>query len=396
MSKSLDIPERQVLISFWDDPNGLVYHARILLFATPSPGKWIVGAPDFDVQFADLSEHRVTPLGRDEDLPRRYLARTYAFDVPIEADQLARMRRAGRDLLEVFGLTGAAGAVPQGGRWRVADLAHEAFGDEIPEGVIGDGQQMAIRDSMALVCIDEAWAAAELVEEADLAEWKRLKATGPGRDPRLLGDERVGGQPHMTFQTVAKLSKSANRPAWPFNGKPAGTELQRALMTANHDYMSHHLDWRSKSGVRTHGVVCRFHRRICEALAQFVSYDQLDPANVAGIEYLSRWLFEIETAVRRSPKVPDFDNLEGIFAAPLGEDGRALLPEFGSFVSGLQRDEAQRLKQMRLWHEETGHLNQGGGGRGSGGGADESGRGRGRGRGGRGRGRGAEAAPEGG
>eukprot|EP00959_Pyramimonas_sp_CCMP1952_P334733 7009701-Pyramimonas_sp.AAC.1 len=124
MSKSLDIPERQVLISFWDDPNGLRYHGRVLLFATPTPGKWIVGTPDFDVQFADLSEHRVIPLGRDEDLPRRYLAETYFFDVPIEPESLARMRREGRDLLEVFGLVGAAGALPQWGRWRVADPAH--------------------------------------------------------------------------------------------------------------------------------------------------------------------------------------------------------------------------------------------------------------------------------
>ena len=48
----------------------------------------------------------------------------------------------------------------------------------------------AIRESTALVCIDEVWVSAALVEEADPAEWKRLKATGPGKDPRLLGDER--------------------------------------------------------------------------------------------------------------------------------------------------------------------------------------------------------------
>eukprot|EP00959_Pyramimonas_sp_CCMP1952_P246036 5142256-Pyramimonas_sp.AAC.1 len=72
------------------------------------------------------------------------------------------MRRAGRDLLEVFWLIGAAGALPQGGRWRVADPAHDAFGNEIPEGVIGDSDQMIIRENTALVRIDGERVAAAL------------------------------------------------------------------------------------------------------------------------------------------------------------------------------------------------------------------------------------------
>ncbi|CAK0882533.1 unnamed protein product, partial [Prorocentrum cordatum] len=306
-----------VLISFWGDPNGLRCRGRILLVATPTPGKWIVGTPDFDVQLADLAEHRVIPLGRDEDLPRRLLPETYFFDVPIAAESLARMRRAGRDLLEVFGSVGAAGAAPQRGRWRVSDPAHEAFGDEVPEGVIGDGEQMVIRESVALVCIDEEWASAALVEEADLAEWRHLKAAGLGKDPRLLGDERIGGQPHMSFQTVAKLSRPANRPGWPFQGKAGAPELQRALMTANHDFISHHLDWRTKSGVNLHGVVCRLHRRLCETPSMLYTYDQVDPSNVAGAECLSRWLFEVD----RGPPQPE--GALARMAAAAGAEGAA-------------------------------------------------------------------------
>ncbi|CAK0890410.1 unnamed protein product, partial [Prorocentrum cordatum] len=107
--KTLDIPERQVLISFWGDLNNLVYHHRVLLFATPQPGKWIVGTPDFNVQYADHAEHQVFPFVHDEPIPRRYRAQTCAFDAPIDPETLARMRRAGRDFLEVFGLVGAAG-----------------------------------------------------------------------------------------------------------------------------------------------------------------------------------------------------------------------------------------------------------------------------------------------
>ena len=72
----------------------------VLLFASPSPGKRIAGTPYFDVEFADLSEHRVMLSAANEVLPARYLAQNYAFDVPINPEDLARMRRAGRDLLE--------------------------------------------------------------------------------------------------------------------------------------------------------------------------------------------------------------------------------------------------------------------------------------------------------
>ena len=47
------------------------------------------------------------------------------------------------------------------------------------------------RARSGLVLIGNA-AMLRLSVEANLAEWKRKKATGPGRDPRLLGDERIG------------------------------------------------------------------------------------------------------------------------------------------------------------------------------------------------------------
>ena len=72
------------------------------------------------------------------------------------------------------------------------------------------------------------------------------------------------------------------------------------------------------------------------------------------IELLARWLYEIESAVRGNPKVPDFTNLEGIFAAPMAEDGRMQPPTFSKWVSTLRRDEAHILKQERLWSEGHG------------------------------------------
>ncbi len=61
---TLDLPERQVLIDYFNDPNGLVWHQRLLLQATASAGVWVCATPDHDVERVDLNRHRVLALGR--------------------------------------------------------------------------------------------------------------------------------------------------------------------------------------------------------------------------------------------------------------------------------------------------------------------------------------------
>ena len=277
---------------------------------------------------------------------------TYAFDA-LSAEQLVQIRREAKELLAVYGLTGAADAQPEGGRWLISDTAHPGFGDPIPLAAQTDPECMVIRDESGLAYVDDSWVAIERVADEAVSDWKLRKSSGPGRDARLLGDERVGGVPVLSLSSAAKLSRRAPRPGWPFRGQAAAPELVMALVTAGIVFVTHHLDWRTKSGVSSSSGVCRTHRRICEGLDQAISYDQIDYSNSAVVEHLARWLFEVEAAVRRNPKAPDFSNLDGIFAAPLAEDGRMQLPEFSKWVSGLRRDEAQIMKQERLWHEEV-------------------------------------------
>ena len=51
---ALDIPEKQVAIDFFDNPNGFRWHARVLLIRL-GLGKWILATPDLEVQFKDLA-----------------------------------------------------------------------------------------------------------------------------------------------------------------------------------------------------------------------------------------------------------------------------------------------------------------------------------------------------
>jgi hypothetical protein len=102
-------------------------------------------------------------------------------------------------------------------------------------------------------------------------------------------------------------------------------------------------------------------------------------------------LIQIETAVSRNPRAPDFQDLEAITGASVTATGALVLPEYNKFIAAQNRDEAFVLKQRRQWREEQDVIaRSSGSGRKDNqhdeGGQNDSGGGRGRARGGRARG----------
>ena len=77
--RTLDVPERQVLVDFWDDEAEYYWHHRLLLLSTNTPGRGIWATPDFEVSAADLIAHRIVPLQRNEEFPADYRGFIYAF-----------------------------------------------------------------------------------------------------------------------------------------------------------------------------------------------------------------------------------------------------------------------------------------------------------------------------
>lgn len=108
-------------------------------------------------------------------------------------------------------------------------------------------------------------------------------------------------------------------------------------------------------------------------------------------KFWSGFLMQIETAVARSPRSPDLQDLDAISTTTANEFGGLVLPEYARFVAQLQKDEALTLRQQRQWREEQhvfGRSRSSTGAAGSSFAAvddgDGAGRGRGRGQGGRG------------
>eukprot|EP00971_Amphidinium_carterae_P127716 2530224-Amphidinium_carterae.1 len=124
-TRALDILEKQVAIDFFQDQYH--WHHRVLLLPA-GQGKWIVCTPDHEVQFQDLTEHRVIALPRGAVVPSRIVDSFYTFD-PFQDGELDRIRAEARSLAEILGVAVPAQSLALS-RWVIADTAHERFGQE--------------------------------------------------------------------------------------------------------------------------------------------------------------------------------------------------------------------------------------------------------------------------
>eukprot|EP00971_Amphidinium_carterae_P306995 6100970-Amphidinium_carterae.1 len=81
-------------------------------------------------------------------------------------------------------------------------------------------------------------------------------------------------------------------------------------------------------------------------------YDELNVGSLVSGEAMCRKLIQIETAVRRNPRQPDFEGLDLMMTSVLDESGAAQASSYMTWITSRQRDEAQVLKQGRLLREE--------------------------------------------
>lgn len=397
---TLDISEAQVLIDLFDDPNGYRWHHRVLLVATPAAGVWIASSPGFSVERLDLNAHRVRALGRHSRLPENEYSESYVFDSPIRDEDLRHIRTQAQELARVLGVTALGGTAPgvgaSDGAWIVADPSAPSFGDELPLAISGDPSQFISPPepgseaySSALALLDGAWTWCQCVPPGDRGEWMRSLVSSHGCDGRLLGDDRdrATGHRYFTFSESYGRFSVPTDPPFALSGQRAAFEYIRALRGSGMEWVGHHLDFVHKSGLSPMSGTCSSHRRVYEALQCSQQHDLLNLPGPHGCEVLVRYLIQIETAVARSPRSPDFQDLDAISATTVNEFGGLVLPEYSRFVARLQKDEAFTLKQQRQWREEQHVLGRnrgfGGGpaGSGAGGGSDDGdGGGRGRGR----------------
>ena len=357
MARSLDIPEAQVAIDFFDDPNGFRFHVRVLLVPAGA-GKWIWVTPDHSVQFGDLTSHRVVPLPRNTVFPQRLAGQLYAFD-PFEEGELESIREQAVALAAVLGIDvprNTAGAPP---RWVVADPAHDLFGTVVAAAITGAADRFVRRGAVALAMLDdddeeEIFTACENVPEERHQQWLDEKHSGPGRDPRVCPVRRIGkgGPRRATLDQAIEAHRPQTASDWVFRGPKSLPEFLTSVRASGlgiAGYANHYI---TSSGIPPGSAAAHEIRLLLEALRHFVEYDQVDVTNLAGAELMARRIVQMQRAIRRNPKHPDYSGLEDMLASALDETGGVVTSKFDEWVAQEQKTKAVIMKNTRLYTEE--------------------------------------------
>jgi len=83
------------------------------------------------------------------------------------------------------------------------------------------------------------------------------------------------------------------------------------------------------------------HRILVETFRLATSLDQLDLSNLASFEQLCRRLVQIETAVSRNARHPDYSGLDVVLSAPTSDRGQATTRAFDEWITQRMKDRAQ-------------------------------------------------------
>ncbi|CAK0903100.1 unnamed protein product, partial [Prorocentrum cordatum] len=311
---------------FFEYDSGFHWHHRALLKPTPVPGRWIICTPDLSVQVASLDAHRIIALERESAIPAQRARAAYVFD-PLQPAELEQMRARAVALLDILGITSAGPALPFQAAWRVADPACAGFDEGLPTAITADRDSFmqSLDGALGMALIDDEWVAVASATPDSHDDWLRQNRAGGGRGSRLVGGARVNGTRFMPMVDVVSTSSIESVPGC--------------------EWMTRQLDFASKSGIGRQSGFARARRRISEVMTHVQCFGQLNFYNLASAEPLTRYIHQIESAVRKSPKNSDASGVDMLLSSEIDENGGIIATKYQRWVSPAQRDQAQTMKQ---------------------------------------------------
>ena len=200
-------------------------------------------------------------------------------------------------------------------------------------------------DGHGIAQIDGLVHRAEPVDDSELETWKKERLEGQ-QDSRLCGDRPA------TFSEFVSGLSALEQEAWKFEGVRVCAEWLRAIGDRAGNLVFYHAVWVRLSGVSESLAQCHQHKQICEILRLGIHTDGLQVCNLAAFEQLSRRMVQLELAVAKNPRHPDFTGDHVLVDRAADSTGAARAPKFSAWVSTKQKEQAEIYKQRRLYAEE--------------------------------------------
>ncbi|CAK0858852.1 unnamed protein product [Prorocentrum cordatum] len=346
---TLDTRCAQVLVHYPDDPNGLVWHHRVLLHRI-SGGRWVCLTPDLQLQIHDLNDQRHKVLSRRAAFPANVAAASYVFDDDaVSAAQMEEFRAQAKVQAAILG-DGEFDDV-EVHKWVVYQVDDEHFGKEVPEEVLADAQRFVSLGNLGVVDWLGAKRFVERVRDDKVDDWKEKRESSEG-DSRILGLHRKRGKRNLALSDAVDLFTEETFEDWPFPPPRAAKEYLESIRDGPGSMVVYESEWRQDSGVGDGTAALHEHRNNAEVLRLAHQVDQLNIPNLACFEQLVRRQIQIEMAVERNAKHPDYAGLDLVMGGPTTESGAAASAGFRGWIYKKQGERAQTLKQSRLLREE--------------------------------------------
>ena len=163
----------------------------------------------------------------------------------------------------------------------------------------------------------------------------------------------ANGKRHLDFKgAMAKLRKVNNTKEFGFEGPPSAVEWLESIEVGAGNIALNDAEWQRHSGVLPASGAAHEHRSGCETIRLAMSVDELGVSMCAFVENLVRRLIQIEIAVERNPTHPDYRRLGVMVDGTIGESRAARAPKFTSWVTEKRKEQANIMRQDRLWAEE--------------------------------------------
>ena len=354
LPRGLDIPERQALVL---DESAHPKWKHVILFHRQKESIWIAGTPELEIESADLAEcDDFRSLGRMSQIPPG--CRPVLMFPTITTQELQTLRSEARETSEMLGTQTATEPVSKDdGVWVYSDSAVDLFGQEVPLRLLARSDQCTMHGAAGMVYQADgtppAWTFMEKVAPADRTEWLSDKRVGAGRDSRLGSAPKTKGQCRVllavAFAHMMSMIKTAD---WPYSGPSALVELMKSMIASGYEPPFYYTHWRSTSGVSHGSGVCIEMGHWIHLLWLLICYDVLDVTNVAGAEMAARRILQIQKAVAKNPKAPDFSGLEHYMACALDPAGGVTASEFETHISKIQLGQSVIMRQNRLLRDE--------------------------------------------
>ena len=139
---------------------------------------------------------------------------------------------------------------------------------------------------------------------------------------------------------------------WPHVGERAFREASDAVLRTAQGWKAYHTTWKLESGIATGSSLCHEHETLCETFRLAHEVDQLNGGNLCCLELLMRRMIQIEMAVSRNSKAPDFTGLSVVLSSVTDGSGAVQTKGFHKWVADKNESRACILKSERLYHEE--------------------------------------------